>query len=158
MVLHTLRIALPAFWAGLVGALGFIETPLKFLAPGVTLEIGLGIGRLVLTAADIAGVALLIAITVVSLVRPRVGRKALWTLGALWVVLLVQVAVIRPLLNARTDAVLAGTAGAGESPLHIFYIVADLMLLIGMVVYIVFVARSARLVAAAGDSAPPARA
>lgn len=33
-------------WLGMVLAVSFIEAPLKFRAPGVTLPIGLGIGRL----------------------------------------------------------------------------------------------------------------
>ena len=34
-------------WIGLVLGLSFIETPLKFQAPGITTELGVGIGRLV---------------------------------------------------------------------------------------------------------------
>ncbi|MBX3194576.1 MAG: hypothetical protein R2717_06650 [Schumannella sp.] len=136
--MHTLRAALPGVWIGVIGALGFIETPLKFLAPGVTTPIALGIGRLVLTAADLLGVALLIAITIVSLLRPRVPRAGLIALGALWVVLLAQVAIVRPLLNARTDIILAG-GDPGESALHVVYIVADLILLVLLVAYLVVI-------------------
>ena len=45
--------------------------------------------------------------------------------------LVIQVAIIRPMLNARTDLVLAG-AEAGESQLHTFYIAADVLLLLGL--------------------------
>ncbi|OJX64083.1 MAG: hypothetical protein BGO95_02245 [Micrococcales bacterium 73-13] len=140
MVTRTLRLVLAGVWIGLIVGLGFIETPLKFLAPGVDLPIALGIGRLVLTAADIAGAVLLIAITVVSLLRPRLSRAGLITLGALWLVLIVQVAIIRPLLNARTDLILAG-GDPGDSVLHVLYIAADLLLLAGLVVYVAFAAR-----------------
>jgi hypothetical protein len=34
-------------WIGLVLGISFIEAPLKFQVPGVTLKIGLGIGKLV---------------------------------------------------------------------------------------------------------------
>ena len=37
-------------WLGMVLAISFLEAPLKFRAPGVTLPIGLGIGRLVFRA------------------------------------------------------------------------------------------------------------
>ncbi len=46
-------------WLGMVLAISFIEAPLKFRAPGVTLQIGLGIGRLVFRALN--GVELLLA-------------------------------------------------------------------------------------------------
>ena len=43
-LLPLFAIALPFLWAGLVLGLSFIETPLKFTAPGITLPLGLGIG------------------------------------------------------------------------------------------------------------------
>lgn len=43
------QVGLPFLWAGLVLGLSFIETPLKFRAPGITRELGLGIGSLVFT-------------------------------------------------------------------------------------------------------------
>lgn len=139
MAIWALRLILPSAWLGLLIGLAFIETPLKFLAPGVTVEIALGIGRLVLTTADIIGVVMLVLITALS-VRPRLGRAIWITLAALWAVLIVQVAIIRPMLNARTDLVLAG-AEAGESQLHTFYIAADVLLLLGLIGYLVLVAR-----------------
>lgn len=135
-MLATLRAAVPGIWIGLIAALSFIETPLKFLAPDVTLPIALGIGRLVLTAANIAGAVLLGAITVLSLLRPRVPRGAWLAVGGLWLVLLVQVALIRPPLNARTDVILAG-GDPGASPLHVVYIVADVLLIGLLVAYLV---------------------
>lgn len=135
-MLQTLRTAVPSVWFGLIVALSFIETPLKFLAPDITLEIALGIGRLVLTAANIAGAVLLIATTLLSLARPRIGRGAWIVVGGLWLALLVQVVIIRPPLNARTDMILAG-GDPGSSPLHIFYIVADVVILALLVAYIV---------------------
>jgi hypothetical protein len=134
---QVLRATLAGVWIGLLGALSFIETPLKFLAPEVTLPIALGIGRLVLTAANIAGAVLLVALTVISVLQPRVPRRAWFVLGGLWLVLLVEVAVIRPPLNARTDAILAGQ-DPGASPLHVVYIVADVLLMLLLVAYVVF--------------------
>ena len=141
MVVRVFRLVIPAVWIGLLIGLAFIETPLKFLAPGMTLELALGLGRIVLTAADIAGAALLVVMTAFSLARPRVTRGPLVTLGSLWVVLLAQIALIRPALNHRTDVVLAG-GDPGSSPLHVLYIVADVVLLAGLVVFIALVARA----------------
>lgn len=141
-MLSTLRTLIPGFWMGLLVALAFIETPLKFLAPGVTVPLALGIGRLVLTAAELAGAVLLIALTVVSLVRPRVGRGALAVIAGLWATLLVQLALIRPALNARTDVVLAG-GDPGDSPLHGLYVASDAAMLALLVTYLVVAGRSA---------------
>ena len=38
-------VALVFVWLGMVLANSFVETPLKIRAPGVTLQLGLGIGR-----------------------------------------------------------------------------------------------------------------
>ena len=40
-------------WLGMVVAISFVEAPLKFRAPGVTLPIGLGIGKLVFRALSV---------------------------------------------------------------------------------------------------------
>lgn len=130
-----LRIILPALWLGLMIGLSFIEAPLKFQAPGITTELGLGIGRLVFTALNIASLILLALITA-ALIRPRAGRLQWGLVASLWVVLLVEVLVIRPPLNDRTDALLAGL-DPGSSPLHYFYIAADVILCVLLVWFIV---------------------
>ena len=139
MAIWALRLITPSVWLGILGGLAFIETPLKFLAPGITVELALGIGRLVLTTADFISVGMLLVVTLLS-IKPRLGRSVWGTLAALWVVLIAQVAIIRPLLNARTDIVLAG-GEAGESQLHTVYIATSFLLLVGIVVYLVLVAR-----------------
>lgn len=138
---------MPALWLGLVLALSFIETPLKFTVPGMELPVALGLGRLVFTAANIAGFALLTAITALALVPPRRGRAVLVVIGALWVVLLVQVLALRPPLNARSDMIIAGGDPA-PSQLHTLYAGADGLIAALLVVLIVLGVRAARRAAA----------
>lgn len=45
-------------WLGMVLAISFLETPLKFRAPGVDIPIGLGIGRIVFRALNRAEITL----------------------------------------------------------------------------------------------------
>ena len=45
-------VAVTFLWLGMVLAISFLEAPLKFRAPGVTVPIGLGIGRLVFRGAS----------------------------------------------------------------------------------------------------------
>lgn len=122
-----LRLLLPAFLLGAIIAISFLEAPLKFLAPGVTIPIGLGIGRLVFTALNVLAGVVLIVLTVVS-VRARAGRATLSILGAIWLVYLVEIVVIRPVLNQRSDMVIAGLAAAGTNWAHYAYIAADVSL------------------------------
>ena len=60
----TVVTALTFVWLGMVVAISFLEAPLKFRAPGVTLPIGLGIGRLVFRALNAAELVWAVAILV----------------------------------------------------------------------------------------------
>ncbi|MCB1273721.1 MAG: hypothetical protein KDB25_04910 [Leucobacter sp.] len=139
------RLGLAVLWFGMVGAIGFIEAPLKFLAPGITIPLGLGIGRLVFTALNISEGLLLVALIAVSL-WPRAARPAkdrlLWLVG-LAVLFVFKLAVVRPPLNARTDLVLAG-ADPGQSAWHYVYIACDLVTLALLLVLAFQAARAVR--------------
>ncbi len=135
-----LRLLLPAFLLGAIIAISFLEAPLKFLAPGVTIPIGLGIGRLVFTALNVLAGVVLIVLTVVN-VRARAGQATLSILGSIWFVYLIEVAVIRPVLNQRSDLVIAGLAAAGTNWAHYAYIVADVTLVGLLIVLIVVTVR-----------------
>lgn len=50
-------------WLGMVLAISFLEAPLKFRAPGVTIRVGLGIGRIVFRALNLVEVFLAIVVT-----------------------------------------------------------------------------------------------
>jgi hypothetical protein len=54
--------ALTFTWLGMVLAISFLEAPLKFRAPGVTIPIGLGIGRLVFRALNAVEAGLAVAV------------------------------------------------------------------------------------------------
>jgi hypothetical protein len=103
---HAVAVAVVFVWLGMVVAISFIEAPLKFRAPGVSLPIGLGIGRLVFRALNaveaVLAVALLIAIG--SEPSTLITTSAV---GVVVVTLAVQLLVVRPLLSRRSDAVLA---------------------------------------------------
>ena len=124
-----LRLLLPAFLIGAIVAISFLEAPLKFQAPGITIPLGLGIGRLVFTALNILTAVGLAVLTLANLRRPRAGRPALGLVGATWAVYLVEVAVIRPVLNRRSDLVIAGSEAPGTDWAHYAYIAADVAVL-----------------------------
>ncbi|WP_422748732.1 hypothetical protein ACN27E_10215 [Mycobacterium sp. WMMD1722] len=107
-------------WLGMVVAISFIEAPLKFRAPGVTLPLGLGIGRLVFRALNVAEVVLAAVIVTASVIGEPT-RTSVATAGLAVVVLAVQVLVVRPRLSRRSDAVLAGQQGP-RSHAHWVYV------------------------------------
>lgn len=122
------RILAPAIWLGVLIAISFLEAPLKFMAPGITLALGLGIGKLVFAAMNILEVVLFLVLAA-SCTKRALDRRFLWMVTALGAVLFTKVALIRPLLSQRTEAVLSGLE-AGGSNAHYFYIAADGVLLV----------------------------
>ena len=133
------RIVLPAIWLGLIIGISLIEAPLKFTAPGITIPLGLGIGRLVFTAMNWAEIVIAV-ILLWSVLKDHVGRAYRWLACGMIAVLIIKVTVIRPLLNKRTDAVLAGTDDGGSS-LHLFYIAADGLLILGLITMLIVAVR-----------------
>jgi predicted ArsR family transcriptional regulator len=113
-------VAVVFVWLGMVLAISFLEAPLKFRAPNVTLEIGLGIGRLVFRALNIVEVVLAIVILLTSLARPPYAGAAA-ALAVVFAALALQIGAVRPRLNRRTDQVLAGL-DAPRSRGHYVYI------------------------------------
>lgn len=94
-------------WLGMVLAISFLEAPLKFRAPEVTLRIGLGIGRLVFGALHTveAVFAATLLVCVIS------GPAVVWIRTSVLVavaILGVQLVLVRPRLACRTNRILSG--------------------------------------------------
>ncbi|HEX5740804.1 MAG TPA: hypothetical protein VFY17_04525 [Pilimelia sp.] len=118
-------------WLGMVLAISFLEAPLRFRAPGVTLPIGLGIGRIVFRALNAAEAVL--AALVATALATGVSHPAPRVAGAVAVGLLVaQLAAVRPRLTRRSDRVLAG-GDAPRSASHHVYIAMEVAKVIALV-------------------------
>lgn len=122
-------VAVPFIWFGIIAAISFMEAPLKFQAPGITIPLGLGIGRLVFFALNkmelvLAGVFLL------SLFASRsVGRTATTLFAVILLILGVETLWLLPLLDARAEQVINGTADP-FSNMHLIYIALDAVKLV----------------------------
>jgi hypothetical protein len=126
-------VALTFIWVGMVLAISFLEAPLKFRAPGVTLQLGLGIGRLVFRALNRVEAVLAVAI-VVALVLSRSPVAAVLPLVVAFVALGVQLLVVRPRLTRRSDAVLAGQDAHRRSRGHYGYVALEAVKVVASVV------------------------
>lgn len=124
--------ALTFSWLGMVLAISFLEAPLKFRAPGVTLQIGLGIGRLVFRALNTAEVLLAVCILVaLALSHPLVSVVVAFVVVV--VALAAQLFGVRPRLTRRSDAVLAGEDGP-RSNAHYAYVSLEVVKVIALAV------------------------
>jgi hypothetical protein len=119
-------------WLGMVLAISFIETPLKFRAPGVTLQIGLGIGRLVFRALNACELALAAVVVASFAIEPPTTGIAVAVAVAV-VTLLAQVLAVRPRLTRRSDTVLAGGDGP-RSRAHWAYVGLEIIKVIALLI------------------------
>jgi len=120
-----LAVAAVFTWLGMVLAISFVEAPLKFRAPGVTLKIGLGIGRLVFRALNVFEYVFAVVIALALFTHdtsPHLNAALCVAVGAL----LAQSILVRPLLSRRTAAVLAGDEGR-RSRAHFAYVALELV-------------------------------
>ncbi|MEV0353541.1 hypothetical protein AB0H88_47995 [Nonomuraea sp. NPDC050680] len=122
------QIAVPFLWLGMVLAISFLETPLKFRAPGITVPLGLGIGRLVFRALNVAELALAVTLTLTLLAsnagKVNLGGIVTTVLIAIWTLLVIQVAVLRPRLDRRVRHLIQGQSPP-RSHHHLAYIAAE---------------------------------
>ena len=119
-------------WLGMVLAISFIEAPLKFRAHGVTLPIGLGIGRLVFRALNGCEAVLAAVVFASFVVEPPATYIAVAAAVAV-VTLLAQVLAVRPRLTRRSDSVLAGGDGP-RSRAHWVYVGLEIAKVIALLI------------------------
>jgi hypothetical protein len=131
-------VAIVFAWSGAVVAISFLETPLKFRAPGITLKLGLGIGRIVFRAMNVLEGVLAAGLVIAGALGladgSTSGMSAVPVAGGIAVLaLLAQIVLVRPALARRTAAVLADRAEGG-SRIHLVYIALELLKLAALIV------------------------
>ncbi|OYP13778.1 hypothetical protein CFC35_04145 [Streptomyces sp. FBKL.4005] len=112
-------------WLGMVLGISFLEAPLKFRAPGVTIPVGLGIGRLVFRALNAVETVLAVVVAAAVALGGAPVRVGVLT-AAVAALLVTQLAVVRPRLNRRSDRVLAGEE-LPRSRSHLWYVALEVL-------------------------------
>lgn len=125
-----IAVAVTFVWLGMVLAISFLEAPLKFRAPNVTLQIGLGIGRLVFRALNTVEVVLGLVVLAVIIADPPAPAVVVAFVIA-FAALALQLVAVRPRLNRRSDKVLAGL-NAPRSRGHYAYVGFELVKVIAL--------------------------
>jgi hypothetical protein len=118
-------------WLGMVLAISFLEAPLRFRAPGVTVVIGLGIGRLVFRALNGAE-AVLATVALAAVASAGAPTGVLAAAAVAVAVLAAQLAVVRPLLTRRSARILAGE-DAPRSHAHVAYLLGETVKVLALV-------------------------
>ncbi len=136
------------FWAGFVCSISFLEAWLKFRAPGVTLPVGLSIGKLVFTALNrMEWVFVLILMTGTIPLAKKLPAKFIAVSGIILFILIIQTFLLLPALNERAEIIIAGGT-PGESSVHMLFGIAEIIKVL-MILFLGFY--SAKLFAGTKD-------
>ena len=109
-------------WIGFVGAISFMEAWLKFRAEGITLPLGLGIGRLVFSALNKIEWVLAIAILLNQFFDFKsIQWKSLIGFSIPFLILIVQTVWLLPALDHRAELIIQGQL-LPPSKLHFYYV------------------------------------
>lgn len=132
---YPISISSTFLWIGFVLAISFMEAWLKFQAPGVTVTLGLGIGKLVFRALNYVEWFFIILIFVSTLLRgaPFFQRKHIFYCISALIVLL-QTTWLLPELDARANMLIAGK-DPGNSSLHFIYVGMEVLKVICLFIF-----------------------
>ena len=130
-----LIVAITFIWIGFILSISFMEAWLKFKAPGVTLTIGLSIGKLIFNTLNKIEWSFLIIIlstcffTSSNLLK---DQKSLLILPSF--ILIIQTIWFLPKLNARAKRLINGEK-IKISPIHFYYVVSELIKVISLTLF-----------------------
>jgi len=132
---YALAISSIYLWIGFVCAISFMEAWLKFKAPGVTMPIGLGIGRLIFGALNKVEWVFALAI-ILNLV---LSKEKIITMGNITLflpifLLAVQTVFLLPALDARAELYIQQKT-IPASNLHLYYVGAELVKVISLFIF-----------------------
>lgn len=130
-----LAFAVIYLWIGFVCAISFMEAWLKFRAPGVNLQIGLGIGRLIFNALNKVEWVFAIAL-MISLFN---SKDTIYAPSNLFfylplVLLIIQTTWLLPALDTRAQMHIDGKV-VPASNLHLYYVGIEIIKTIFLFIY-----------------------
>lgn len=116
-------------WLGFLLGVSFLATPVKFLAPSLSLSVALDVGRQTfafLNPIEIIFVILLIIGVITPFIKTGAYMPALVMVGLLLLLLLCQTFWLLPALDSRVEVILQG-GSVEPSSLHRIYIGVDVI-------------------------------
>lgn len=118
-------IAITFIWVGLIIGISFVEAPLKFQAPGITLALGLGIGKLVFGA--LTKIEMFFSVIIVAILVMTGAKIRTWAFfGAPLVVVVIDNAWLMPILDIRIDMLVSGMTPPSSNA-HCWYVALELI-------------------------------
>ncbi|OWW24626.1 hypothetical protein B4Q04_15010 [Zobellia sp. OII3] len=134
-VKYPLALASVFLWIGFVGAISFMEAWLKFRAPGITIPLGLGIGRLVFNALNkVEWVLALVVLINLLIVNEGVFSKRNITYFIALLGLAIQTGWLLPALDLRAELLIQNLE-PGASYLHFYYVGIEMVKILCLFIF-----------------------
>jgi hypothetical protein len=123
------------FWLGFFMAISFMEAPLKFTAPNLSMAEGLQIGKIVFGALNYCEWAFL-AIIVITCFFKKPQKTEAYLIVGMAVILILQTTWLLPALDSDANKIISGEA-VTDHGLHWCYVILEIvkvpvLLLIGV--------------------------
>ncbi len=134
MKLKALIILMLGIWVGMVIGISFLEAPLKFRAPNMTLSLGLGVGQIVFSALNKVEIVFSGILAFYLMLQYKgLGYWIIFSLSIIILLITIQSLWLLPVLNIRVDQILSG--GIVEKTHHHFYFIAAEVLKVVLLIY-----------------------
>ena len=122
-------------WSGFICAISFMESWLKFRAPGITMPVGLSIGKLVFSALNKVEWFFTIIISIgLFLLRNQIAHLQIVWFVVIIAILFIQTAWLLPALNSRAKAMISGKT-LPRSRLHWYFVTAEVVKLVLLILF-----------------------
>lgn len=115
---------LATLYTGLLLGVSFLATPVKFLAPSLTLPVALDVGRQTFMVFNIT--ELVCAFALMALALLAASRRPQVLAGGVLLLVVIQTIWLLPVLDARVEIILQGDMPP-PSQLHTLYIAMDVL-------------------------------
>lgn len=137
IIKHPVLLIIIILWLGFVLAISFFEAWLKFRAPGVTLPIGLSIGKLIFSVLNKLEWLFILVLIIHRLAYPAdFSLTQNITSALLIMILLLQTCWLLPVLDTRAESLIQGRA-VQPSALHFYYVAGELLKVAALVTIII---------------------
>lgn len=112
------------FWLGFFMAISFMEAPLKFTAPNLSMAEGLQIGKIVFGALNYCEWAFLAVIAITCFLR-KPGKTETYLIIGLAVILILETAWLLPALDLDANKIIRGET-VTDHGLHWCYVILEI--------------------------------
>lgn len=113
------------FWLGFFMAISFMEAPLKFTAPNLSLAEGLQIGKIVFGALNYCEWGFL-AIIIITCFIGKPGKTESYLIAGLALILILETFWLLPALDSDANKIIAGETVTGHG-LHWCYVILEII-------------------------------